>query len=182
MRPAHLLGVDLVALYVQDHLALSLGGVRLAERALRENRDGPFGEFLGRFVGELQQDRDTLKELAARLGGARSTVKELVVFAGELVGRLKLNGRLLGYSPLSRVWELEGLMAGTDSRRGLWRLLARAQKKDPRLAGFDFARLEARARGHREELDRLRLLAAEVMLGAGRAGGRAHRPASEPAR
>jgi hypothetical protein len=175
---------DLVAIYVQDHLALSLGGVRLAQRALRENRDGPFAEFLGRFAGEIQEDRDTLKVLAGRLGGARSYLKEAVVFAGELAGRLKLNGRLLGYSPLSRLWELEGLMAGTDSRRGLWKVLARAQKRDRRLEGFDFERLEARARAHREELDRLRTKAADLLLGAGgrTPRGRAERPAPEPAR
>jgi hypothetical protein len=175
--------VDLIALYVQDHLALSLGGVRLAERALGENRDTPFGEFLARLLPELREDRETLKALATALGGARSTVKEALVFAGELVGRLKSNGRLLGYSPLSRVWELEGLMAGTESRRGLWRLLARAQKSDARLKAFDFARLEARARGHREELEKLRLEAADVMLGGGKAPrARGARPAPQPSR
>jgi hypothetical protein len=175
--------VDLIALYVQDHLALSLGGVRLAERALGENRDTPFGEFLARLIPELQEDRETLKALAAALGGARSPLKEALVFAGELVGRLKPNGRLLGYSPLSRLWELEGLMAGTESRRGLWKVLARAQKKDPRLEGFDFELLEARARTHREELEKMRLKAADALLGGGKVPtARATTSASEPGR
>jgi hypothetical protein len=175
--------VDLVAHYVQDHLALSLGGVRLAERALRENEDAPVGEFLERFLAELREDRETLKQLAGRLGGSRSLVKEALAFGGELASRLKRNGRLLGYSPLSRVWELEALMSGTESRRGLWRVLARAQRKDPRLEGFDFERFEARARAHRDELDRQRVKAAELLLGVGKAPrGKAPRTAPEPAR
>ncbi len=157
--------MDLIALYVEDHLALSLGGLRLARRALVENRGTPYAALLERLVPDLEEDRDTLKDVAAALGRSRSALKEAAVVLGELVGRLKPNGRILSYSPLSRVWELEGLMAGTESRRGLWNALARAQKGDPRLRGFDFEALEARARHHREELERFRLRAADEAFG-----------------
>ena len=157
--------MDLLAIYVEDHLALSLGGVRLAKRALSENRGTPVGAFLARLVTELEEDRETLKTIAHALGGGRSTVKEAAVVIGEYAGRLKLNGRLFGYSELSRVWELEGLMAGTESRRGLWKVLVKAQRKDPRLTRFDFDRLEERARRHREELERWRVRSAEEAFG-----------------
>jgi hypothetical protein len=173
--------VDLLAIYVADHLALSLGGVRLARRALSENRGTPYGEFLDRFLPELEEDRAVLQDVARALGGARSALKEAAVVAGEYVARLKLNGKLFEYSDLSRVWELEGLMAGTESRRGLLKVLARARRKDARLQGFDFERLEERARQHREELERWRLKAADTAFGTGarkpaRLGGPAHVP------
>jgi hypothetical protein len=43
--------------------------------------------------------------------------------AAERVGRLKLNGRILSPAPLSRVLEIELLMAGIDAKRSLWRSL-----------------------------------------------------------
>jgi hypothetical protein len=153
--------MELLAIYVQDHLALSLGGLRLARRCLDENRATPLGAFLARLVPELEEDREVLKEVARALGAGPSVLKETAAVLGELAGRLKPNGRIVGYSRLSRLWELEALMAGSDSRRGLWRLLAKAARRQPGLRGFDLERLEARAARHHEELDRERLRAAE---------------------
>jgi hypothetical protein len=49
-------------------------------------------------------------------------------------------------------------MAGSESRRGLWKVLGTVRRSA--LDGFDFARLEERARGHRDQLDRQRVRAA----------------------
>jgi hypothetical protein len=173
--------VDLLALYVEDHLALSLGGVRLARRALTENRGTPYAALLERLIPDLEEDRDALKDLLAALGGSRSALKEAAVAVGELVGRLKPNGRLLSYSPLSRVWELEALAAGTASRRALFESLARVQRRDARLREFDLAALAARARRHGEELERWRLRAADEAFGTA-PRRRARAAAAQPAR
>lgn len=172
--------MDLLAIYVEDHLALSLAGVRLARRCRAANPEGALGAFLERLVPELEEDRAVLRDVARALGGGSSALKETAAVLGELAGRLKLNGRLLRYSDLSRVWELEGLVAGTASRRGLWKLLGKAAQRDALLRGFDFERLEERARGHGEELERHRLRAGEVAFR--RASGRARRPAPAAAR
>jgi hypothetical protein len=152
--------VDLIAIYVEDHLALSLGGLRLAQRARDENKGTELGEFLARLVTELEEDRAVLTDVSRALGRGPSRVKNAAVFLGELAGRLKPNGRLFRYSGLSRVWELEALTAGSDSRRGLWKVLGKAARKDARLAGFAFEALEERARAHREGLERHRVRAA----------------------
>jgi hypothetical protein len=172
--------MQLLAIYVQDHLALSLAGIRLARRCLAENGGTPLGTFLARLVPELEDDREALKEVARAIGTGPSALKEAAAALGELVGRLKPNGRVVGYSDLSRVWELEALMAGSDARRGLWRLLARAARRTAALRGFDFARHEERARAHHEELERRRVRAAEeAFLPRARA---ARRAAPAPAR
>jgi hypothetical protein len=150
--------MDLLEIYVEDHLALSLAGIKLARRCLKENRDTPLGPFLERLVTELEDDRAILEEAARALGAGASRVKELAASIGEWAGRLKPNGRVFGYSDLSRVWELEALMAGSESRRGLWKVLGTVRRSA--LDGFDFARLEERARGHRDQLDRQRVRAA----------------------
>jgi len=49
----------------------------------------------------------------------------------EKAGRLKLNGRLSGYSPLSRLVELEGLWVGVEGKLSM--LLARAEEQLRRL-------------------------------------------------
>jgi hypothetical protein len=157
--------MELLAIYLEDHLALSLGGLRLARRCLRANRGTPLGAFLARLIPELVDDRTVLKDVARTVGSGSSTLKEAAAVLGELAGRLKLNGRILGYSELSRVWELEALMAGTSSRRGLWRLLGKLARRGPALRGFDFEGLERRAAGHHEVLERHRLRAAEAAFG-----------------
>ena len=56
---------------------------------------------------------------------------------GEKAGRLKLNGRLFEYSPLSRVVELESLTLAGTARQLLWRSLAVAALTDQRIADID---------------------------------------------
>ncbi len=80
---------------------------------------------------------------------------------GEKLGRLKLNGQLTGYSPLSRLVELEGLCLGTEGRLSMWRTLRRLARKDERLARIDFAALIARTEQQRRTLERLRQQASE---------------------
>lgn len=150
-----------LAIYLEDHLALSLGGIRLARRARDENEGSDLGVFLARLVDELEEDRTILQDAARAIGGSGSAIKDAAVTFGELAARLKPNGRFVGYSELSRVWELEALMAGSDSRRGLWKVLGKLARKDSRLAGFAFERLEERALAHREALERHRMRAAQ---------------------
>jgi hypothetical protein len=172
--------MDLLPIYLQDHLALSLGGLRLARRCRDENKGTPVGAALRRLVPELEEDRETLRRVARALGAGPSTVKDVAAALGELAGRLKPNGRLLGYSQLSRLWELEALMAGTDARRGLWTVLAKVARKVPALRGFDFGALEERAAGHHAELEKLRVRAAETAFTA--AAAARPRRAAAPAR
>jgi hypothetical protein len=153
----------LLTIYLQDHLALASAGIRLARRCRRENRaEGKLARFLDRFIPELEQDRAVLAEVTETLGARRDLLKEAAVAVGELLGRLKLNGRLLSYSDLSRLWELEALVAGTTSRLSAWGILAKLQHHEPRLQGFAFEALVERAKAQREELRRLHLESAEV--------------------
>ena len=59
------------------------------------------------FVEEIEEDRDTLQKLMDAFEIKRDRPKLLAAWTGEKLGRLKPNGRLLSYSPLSRLIELE---------------------------------------------------------------------------
>jgi hypothetical protein len=154
----------LLAIYLNDHLAGSVLGSQLTRRVARENRGSPLGEFLEHLLVEILEDKQTLERVLHATGVRPSPIKPRVAWALEKVGRLKLNGRIREYSPLSRLLELEGLTAGIAAKRSLWQALSLVS--DPRLAGFDFDKLRARAETQLEEMEPHRQEAARLVLGS----------------
>lgn len=154
-----------LASYLNDHLAGAVAGQELARRAAASNRGTEYGAALEGIVREIEEDAEALKDLMDRLGVQADRVKLALGWAGEKVGRLKLNGQVLGYSPLSRLIELEGLVLGVSGKLALWQGLRKAfGGDDPRLRGFDFEALVERARKQRRTLERLRRRAASEAL------------------
>ena len=137
-------------IYVNDHRAGAAGGVSIARRCRDNNLGTALGVELQRIVSEIEEDATTLTQLAQRCSLPASPVKLALAWAGERAGRLKLNGQVRGYSPLSRLLELELLIAGIDAKTELWRSLGAAEL--PELAGVDFEALAARAIAQHEAL------------------------------
>jgi hypothetical protein len=146
--------------YLNDHLGGAAAGVELVRRLARSNRGTRYGPPLEEIALQIEEDIDRLRDIMARFDVEEDRVKQTVASAAEKVGRLKLNGQLLGYSPLSRVVELEGLMLGVTGKLALWVVLNENYADDPRLSGVDLPRLIARAKEQRTTLERLRRLAA----------------------
>jgi hypothetical protein len=153
-------------IYVNDHRAAATGGVSLAQRCERSNTSSPLGAELRALVEEIAEDAATLEAVASRLSVTPDPVKRVLAQVGEIVGRLKLNGRLHGYSPLSRLLELEALMAGIDAKRSLWRSLGSLHRSD--LEEFDFDELERRASAQHTRLVPFHMDAARTAFGTGR--------------
>ena len=151
----------LLAIYLNDHLAAATGGVELAGRALGANRGTEFATFLERLRDDLESDRSALEELMGRLDIGEDKVKQAAAWVGEKVGRLKLNGSLTGYSPLSRVVELEALAAGVNAKLSLWQVLSQLGD-DPLLGDFDHQRFIDRALAQLRELEQHRRVAARL--------------------
>lgn len=151
-----------LAIYLNDHLAGATGGVELARRVSASNRGhGTFAQPLDRICVEIEEDRATLEQAIDRLGFSQSRVKPAGAWVTEKLGRLKLNGRLRGYSPLSRVLELEGLLIGITGKMALWETLADLEGVE-RLE-IDFAQMGARAAEQRSAVDDLHRLAAAAL-------------------
>ncbi|HEY6551003.1 MAG TPA: hypothetical protein VIY71_07385 [Solirubrobacterales bacterium] len=148
----------LLAIYLNDHLAGATGGVELARRARSSNRGTKLGEALEGVCGEIEVDRTTLERVMERLEVKRNGPKVAGAWAAEKLGRLKLNGQLTGYSPLSRLVELEMLHIGITGKIQLWQALEETQSA--RLAQFDLPGLIKRAESQRATIERLRLDAA----------------------
>lgn len=151
-----------LAIYLNDHLAGATGGVELARRVRASNRgDDMFGQPLDRICGEIEEDRAILEQVIDRLGFSQSRVKPAAAWLAEKLGRWKLNGRLRGYSPLSRVLELEGLLVGITGKMALWKTLADLEGIE-RLE-IDFAQMSARAAEQRSAVDDLHRRAAAAL-------------------
>lgn len=156
-----------LAIYLNDHLAGATIGGQLARRAARENEGTELGEFLRGLGAELDEDRSQLIELMRHQKIARSRAKHAAGWTLEKLGRLKLNGQVAGYSPLSRLLELEGLTAGIEMNRGLWSALAELSREEESLRLLDYDALVERARYQRERLEPHRLAAAAQALRGG---------------
>jgi hypothetical protein len=152
----------LLSIYLRDHFAAAAAG-RARCRAARDSNEGtPTGAFLDGLLRQIDEDAETLRRVLARVGVAPSKPKLVAGLAAERLGRLKLNGQLTGYSPLSRLVELEALVLGVEGKRRLW--LALAEIGDPRLSEFDFGALAERAETQRDGLEEQRRHAAAVAL------------------
>lgn len=142
----------LLAVYLRDHAAGAAAGLALAERSQRANEDNPLGAVLSEIAAEITADRESLRNMMKALDVTEDPVKVVLGQAGELVGRLKSNGMLTRYSPSSRVVELEGLLAGIDAKRNLWRSLRVAAATRTQLDVAALDELIDRATSQRERL------------------------------
>ena len=149
---------ELLRTYLQDHHAGATAGLELAKRAAGANKDNDYGAELERIADEIAEDRSVLEQVMERLEISPSKLKDAGGWTAEKLGRLKPNNRLLSYSPLSRVIELEGLMIGVTGKQALWEALQTAVGES--LDGISFPELSARAADQRARLEELRRRAA----------------------
>ena len=124
-------------IFLHDHLAALTAATALVRRTLKENRDTPLGRVLAPIHLALQEDLLHLRRASDALGIPRPRLRIAAALIAERLGRLKFNGQLRGYSPLSRVHELEALIMLTAHRAILWRVLERHRQLDRRLDAFD---------------------------------------------
>jgi hypothetical protein len=156
----------LLGIYLNDHLAGATAGLELARRACKSNQGSELGRFLAELVMEIDSDRRTLEGVMNDLGIGRDHVKVTGGWVLEKVGRFKLNGQLRGYSPLSRLVELEGLALGVTGKLAIWKALRQLADSEPALDAEALDRLVERAEEQQRGLEEHRLAAARDALGA----------------
>jgi len=144
---------ELLSIYLNDHLAGLTAGVELAERCRGNNPEEPLQSLLAEARDGFQHERSLLRDLLQRLEAREDSLKQGAAWVSEKLGRLKSNGSLVGYSELSRVLELEALVAVAEGSNLLWESLAQRHAHDSRLATLDLTALQT-STGQR--LERLR--------------------------
>jgi hypothetical protein len=158
------LGDDRLSIYLNDHFAAATAGANLARRVAGSNEGTSYASVLEAVATEIAEDRAALFDVMRRLSVSQDRLKTALAWGAERAGRLKLNGQLLGYSPLSRLEEIETLSLGVEGKLGLWRALRSTHGTDPRLTDVDLDELIDRARSQRRSLEGLRTRAADEAL------------------
>jgi hypothetical protein len=164
-----LTGVDhpeLLAIYLNDHLASAAGGIELVSRMIGSHRGSPYEDSLRQLLGELREEKDALTSVTRALGLPVRHYKQLAVWAAEKASRAKLNGHLLSRSPLSSLVEFEFMASAVRGKRSGFETVRIAAEVDERIDKALLDRLIAQAnRQYRWLTDARREVAAGLFGG-----------------
>jgi hypothetical protein len=148
---------DSLAIYLHDHLAGSNFAVELLKSLLDQHADDALGASAAALLDEIEQDRETLQEIIARVGNGAPIMKEAAAWVGEKFSELKLGRGAFG---TFEAWE--ALALGILGKLALWQALETIADADIRLRGVDFSQLTARAERQHSEAEQLRLASARA--------------------
>jgi hypothetical protein len=146
-----------LGIYLNDHLAGSVAGVGLARR---------LSDDAGSLAKDVEEDRAALVEIMGALEVPVRKYKVGLGWVAEKAGRLKLNGRVVGKAPLSRVIELEMMLLGVEGKAAAWRTLRTLADVDSRLDAARLDTLIERAKSQLELLESLRVKAVGEVFGS----------------
>jgi hypothetical protein len=156
---------DLLTIYCNDHLAASIGGIELVKRMLGVHRGSRYEEPLRALLAELHEENDALAGMMAALGLPVRRYKQLGLWVGEKVSRLKLNGRVLTRSPLSSLVEFEFLASAVRAKRSGFETLRELADVDSRLDAQRLEQLVEQANRQHEWLTHARREVAAAVFG-----------------
>lgn len=150
-------------IYLNDHLAGSVGAIEIAKRTAAENSGTELGRFLEKVLAEIEEDRRTLEGIMDAVGAARNPVKQAGAWLGEKLSRLKLDA---SETAMANLLSVETLCMGIQGKVYLWKSLRTVAPNHAALSGMDFAALLERAQTQQDGLERHRLELARAALGA----------------
>lgn len=114
---------DLLQLYLSDHLTGATAGANRAQRMADDFVDTPVYAELAQLTDEIKSERTFLRNVLRDLGLKQHPYRQAVGWAGERVGRLKMNGKLLDRSPMTMLLETELMRSAVQGKRGGWETL-----------------------------------------------------------
>ena len=141
--------------YLNDHVAGATAGLNLARMASDEHRGDEHGAFFGEIASEIKADHDTLQQLVADLGVARSATKTAAAEIGSKMMAPKFVGG--DDDELNAFVTLETLSMGIEGKICMWRALRTVADGYPGLAALDLDDLVARAEDQRARIEARRL-------------------------
>lgn len=144
--------MDLLGLYLSDHLTGATAGAERIERMAADFVDTPVFAALSELAAEIRGEHLYVQHLIGELGLRRRPVAEALSWVGERVGRLKSNGSLLKRSPMTLVLEAELMRSAVIGKLGMWQTLE-DNAEALGLNAQQFREFAQKAEGQREVLD-----------------------------
>ncbi|MGZ4966865.1 MAG: hypothetical protein ACXWGY_08115 [Chthoniobacterales bacterium] len=152
-----------LAIYLNDHLAGSVGALEMLDELIEAQKDHALGAFLKSWRIEIGADQRELKRLMTHLGIEESSVRKAGAWIAEKISRVKLGSSDAQKPDLAFLQSLESLSLGISGKRSLWRNLGAVAESEPSLSDFDFGRLEKRAADQFEQVQtKVREVAVEI--------------------
>lgn len=152
-----------LGIYLNDHLAGSVGALEMVERVIEENAGNPFARKLEDLLREIRADQSVLQDLIQRIGSREHPIKKAGAWLAEKVSRIKMSGSDLP-DELARMEVLETLSVALQGKLALWRTLRAVADRHPALRELDLDRLERRGTDQFNRVEELRLEAARAVL------------------
>lgn len=148
---------QLVATYLNDHLAGSAAGIDLVTKMCSSYEGTEFGDVLDSLRRDIEADRAALEQVMETLGVTPDAVKQAGGWMLEKLSRIKLDEHVTRSEDLTRLMEAEALSLGIEGKLAGWRSLAQLSQSE---VGVDLNILADRARDQRARLEPFRLEAA----------------------
>jgi len=159
------MGLEILATYLNDHLAGSVAAVELLDH-LRDLSKGTERERLFTSLqSEVEQDQKVLKELLREVGGKESRVRKAAAWLTEKVGEAKLKLDDTGRGELRLLEALDTLELGILGKLALWRALGVGANLVPQIQKLDLSKLERRAKEQHDRVEVERLKVARAAFG-----------------
>jgi hypothetical protein len=144
-------------IYLNDHLAGSVGALELLDRLIETYKGKPLEQFFNDLRNEIDADQDTLQDLIEKLGNEESAVRKAGAWVAEKFSRAKIRLSDSEEGQMGLFHALEGLVLGIFGKRGLWTALAAAADTVPQLRELDYGRLIKRASDQCDRVEAKRL-------------------------
>jgi len=132
-------------IYLNDHLAGSVGALELLDRLIKTYNGKPLERFFNDLRNEIKADQDTLRDLIEKLGEEESVVRKAGAWVSEKFSHAKIRLSDSEEGQMGLFHALEGLVLGISGKQGLWSALAAAADTVPQLRVLDYGLLIKRA-------------------------------------
>jgi hypothetical protein len=155
-----------LTVYLNDHLAGSVGALELLDRLIETYAGKPLEKFFRDLRADIQDDQRQLEELMGKLGAEESSVRKAGAWIAEKLSRPKIDLGEGSKADVGLFLALEALVLGITGKRSLWRALHAASRTLPELARLDYPGLEKRAIEQCEKVEARRLEIARAVFQA----------------
>jgi hypothetical protein len=156
---------DPLLTYLEDHKAGARAAIGLLKKMKAGTNDESLSQFAANILARVEEDEETLQNLAQRIGTGSNMMKEAAAWVGEKASRTKLGAGMPG--DFETFEALEFLALGIQGKLHLWYALQVVAGMDARLRFLDFKTLIARAEEQYSEVEERRLALATIALGPG---------------